>query len=210
MALAGMPFFRATSVQTERNATRKCLEFIYGHSMLRDLPVVVILEGAPATMASNLVENLNTVAFEYGIRLFYMQEIGTEKEAVGVLKTGRTPEYYRWFLVECIESRKIAWDANIVSLRDDKSGIQEFESLLDVILGIHWDEKAGEYTSKGENPDDRLSALCQFLYYGAVFWNSNLYAGRREKIVGKARAYHRFVTTTNYNMVGLASKKRRR
>lgn len=173
----------SSAVQTERNTVASCLRFISEHRFLQNKLVVVMIEGAPGTAASNFAGHFDEFAALYGVNIEFLYEM-SDPDAVGVLKTHTISEQYRFCLEAVLGNRQLAIASDLHSFHPSNDGMKEIERLCEMILNYHYDEKKHSIHAKGDDqPDDILSALNQLLRWGVIFWKDLKYTRLRAPIV---------------------------
>lgn len=177
-----------TAKESEETACERIIEWISLHPLLKGLPIIVIVEAAPATASSYIIGHLQESARRHRRNLIFMSEAKNDigQPIPGIFKNGVLQEAYRYNLQIVLAQRYLAYEVNVSTLRMDHSGQQELARLAEMLTYYHWDEKLEAITSKGFGVDDIQSALSQMLYFAQVFWTKEYYRLQRQVIVNKS------------------------
>ena len=182
--------------QIERQTCENCMRFISESPLLQNLPVFIIIEGAPGIAASNLAAHFDKYSARYGVNINYMYEMKDE-HAPGVIKTHEISEQYRFCLESALANKQLAIASNIHSFHPSNDGMKEIDRLCEMILNYHYDEKKHSIHAKVDDaPDDILSALNQLLRWGVVLWKDRRYGPIVGPIRSKPASDFPFITSS--------------
>lgn len=189
-----MPCNRDAAWSIERKTLQDALRWIHGNSLLVNLPIIAIIEGAPGTAGSNFSRHLDEAAIELHLELHYMREC--PGNTLGVLKDAKRQLHYLQCLQYMLDRRNLSIDVNVATLHPSNTGMREIERLCSMIHQYHRDEVTGLPTSKVDGrPDDILSALNQLIYWAAIFWKNPLYMNIINKILDRSKLSYPFPST---------------
>jgi len=189
-----------SGAETETTVSYRAIEWISKHPMLRGVPIVVIIEAAPATASSYIIEHLDEAAQKRGVSLIYMSEAKNQsgKRIPGITKTEDLQKAYRYNLQVCLRDRYLAYDKNVETLRAERTGLSEIDRLAKMMGLYHYDDKLKAITTKGlGQKDDILAALVQLCYFGQVFWSDSYYWKQCEVLIRNSGLDHPFPGSGN-------------
>jgi hypothetical protein len=185
--VTGYPLHLETGAETEETASVRTIQWISQHPKLRGVPVVVIIEAAPAIQSSYIIGHMNAAAAKFGVSLIYMAEAHNKgnKRIYGITKDKKLQEAYRFNLIIVLRNRLLAYDPDVDTLVAGRSALAEVDRLAKMMSYYHYDEKKKAITSKGLGKDDILAALVQMLYFGQIFWTDSYYVKQQKFILEK-------------------------